>query len=48
MGLLVGGGVVIKLISRIPDKDIYKVRGMGVAERVKTSTWVFKLLIFSF
>ena len=43
-----GGGVVIKLISRTPDRLMYKVRGMGVAESVKTSTSLRKALIFSF
>ena len=34
------GGVRIWLISRMPASDISRVRGIGVADMVSTSTWV--------
>ena len=46
--LLEGGGVSIKLICLIPDKLMYKVRGIGVAVKVKTSIFFFIFFIFSF
>ena len=32
------GGVLIVVVSLTPDRDIWSVRGIGVAERVRTST----------
>ena len=39
-GSRASGGVFITLISRIPVKAMCRVRGMGVALRVRTSTWL--------
>ena len=41
------GGVVITEISRSPISDIFKVRGIGVADSVRTSTFGVNFLIFS-
>ena len=41
------GGVSITDISRIPSRDIFSVRGIGVAESVSTSTFFFSCLSFS-
>ena len=38
MGWRSRGGVSMTVMSRTPESDICRVRGMGVAERVSTST----------
>ena len=42
------GAVSIMLMSRMPASDRCSVRGMGVAESVRTSTWVRSALMRSF
>mmetsp|Transcript_1653 Transcript_1653/g.3942 ORF Transcript_1653/g.3942 Transcript_1653/m.3942 type:complete len:284 (+) Transcript_1653:1499-2350(+) len=48
VGFLMGGGVRMVEVSRTPDKDICSVRGMGVADNVKTSTPLLITLSLSF
>ena len=48
MGTLFTGGVLIKLTVLSPRRDCWRVRGIGVAVRVSTSTdfFIFKSLFF--